>query len=68
VPEYDDYTLEDLVLGNNAHVARQRYMKNGSVQLEVDIYFSRDEQDHPLKCPYKIILTDYADQTTVTTT
>lgn len=68
MPEFDDYTLEDVELGNNAHVARQRFFRNKQLLIEADIYFTRDDEGNALKWPYKIVLKDHSGEMKTTNT
>lgn len=58
LPEFDDYTVEDIQVGNNDHIARQRYYKDRNPVVEIDIHFTLNSDDQPLRWPYKIVLKD----------
>lgn len=58
LPEFDDYTIEDVQAGNNDHLARQRYYKDRKLVAELDIHYTLNSDDQPLKWPYKLIFRD----------
>lgn len=58
LPDFDDYTVEDVVVENNVHIARERYYKDKNLVVEIDIYFTLDDKDQPLRWPYKVVVKD----------